>query len=129
MGYDLHIHRSPEDWSEAADGIAGEEWRAFVESAEDFTLTGGVAAQTPDGETLSYENPDLAVWNDHPDGTEVPFDFRDGRVVVKNPDAPTIERMVQVAASLAARVQGDDGEWYPEEASSDGRSKRRWWRR
>jgi hypothetical protein len=33
---------------------------------------------------------------------------------VKNPDAPTIAKMVSVAGQLGARVQGDEGESYPE---------------
>ena len=33
----------------------------------------------------------------------------------KNPDAPTIRKMLQIASALNAKVQGDDGEFYTEE--------------
>ena len=42
-----------------------------------------------------------------------PFYWADGNVVCKNPDAAMIERMVEMARRLGARVQGDDGELYP----------------
>jgi hypothetical protein len=40
------------------------------------------------------------------------FDFREGRVAVKNPDEATIATMLVVARALGARVEGDDGEIY-----------------
>jgi hypothetical protein len=105
MGYDLHVTRG--------DGqpIGEAEWRAYVASDRELDLTGVAEAETPDG-TLRYENPGLACWRGHPAGEPVWFDFRDGQVVVKNPDEPTIGKMLIIAAALRARVQGDDGEIY-----------------
>jgi hypothetical protein len=105
MGYDLHVTRG--------DGkpIGEAEWRAYVASDRELDLTGVAEAETPDG-TLRYENPSLACWRGHPAGEQVWFDFRDGEVVVKNPDEPTIGKMLVMAAALRARVQGDDGEIY-----------------
>ena len=77
-----------------------------------MTLTGEVTATTTSGETIGYANPLLATWNAHPDDGPVPFDFRKGRVVVKNPDDATLEKMRSLAAALTARVQGDEGEFY-----------------
>jgi hypothetical protein len=63
------------------------------------------------------EGPDIsadewkAILVDEP-GLSERFDFRDGRIVVKNPDQATIAKMVAIAESLGARVQGDDGELY-----------------
>ena len=84
----------------------------------------------PAGETLHYKNEHLANWTGHPSGDDVPLDFRRGQVVVKkDPDAPTIARMIELAATLGARVQGDDGAWY-DDAPSARRPQRRWpWRR
>ena len=35
-----------------------------------------------------------------------------GDIETKNPDAPVIQKMILIAESLNARVQGDDGEVY-----------------
>ena len=110
MGYDLHIFRG-EEWSER-DDIPTQEWLAAVEGARNLTLTGFVEATTPSGETLRYDDPTLAEWSGHPSGMVRLFDFRRGQVIVKDPDPPTIVRLVQLAAVLGARVQGDDGEFY-----------------
>jgi len=113
MGYDLHVTRG--DGRPIAEG----EWRAYVAGDPELDLTGFAEAPTPEG-TLKYENPGLACWRRHPSGEVVWFDFRRGQVVVKNPDEPTIAKMLAVAHALRARVQGDDGEIYE---SSDGRPK------
>ncbi len=126
MGYDLHIIRG-EDWAEA-EPVPADAWITLVEGLSDFNITGAVEATNAAGELVRYESPALAHWTAHPSGLEVPFDCRDGQVVVKNPDGPTIRRMVEVAVELDARVQGDDGEWYDGPPAPTGRSKgvRRW---
>jgi hypothetical protein len=113
MGYDLHVTRGDRR------PIAEAEWSAYVAGDPELDPTGVAEAPTPEG-TLKYENPGLACWRGHPSGEEVWFDFRDGQVVVKNPDEPTIGKMLAVARALRARVQGDDGEIYE---SPDGRPK------
>jgi hypothetical protein len=105
VGYDLHVTRGE------ARPIAEAEWRSYVSGDPEFDLTGAADVPTPEG-ALRYENPGLACWRSHPSGEIVWFDFRDGRIVVKNPDEPTIERMLIVARALGARVEGDDGEIY-----------------
>ena len=66
----------------------------------------------PDGAVVRYENPSLATWLGHPSGVPVPLDFREGAVVVKNPDEHTIGRLKVLATRLGARVQGDEGDFY-----------------
>jgi hypothetical protein len=105
VGYDLHVTRGDRS------PIAAAEWRTYVAGDPEFELAGVAETPTPDG-TLRYENPDLAIWRGHPSGEAVWFDFRRGRVVVKNPDEPTIGKMVTVARALGGHVQGDDGEIY-----------------
>jgi hypothetical protein len=61
---------------------------------------------------VRYENPSLAMWVGHPSGMPVSLDFREGAVVVKNPDDHTIDRLKVLATRLGARVQGDEGELY-----------------
>lgn len=57
------------------------------------------------------EAPGLAVWSDCPGGP-CWFDYRGGRIVVKNPDDVVMTKMQQIAAHLGARVQGEEGEYY-----------------
>lgn len=111
MGYDVHITRG-DWWDQESIRISDQEWLDVVHRDPDLTLTGEVTATTPGGETLGYVSPLLAAWNTHPDGGPVPFDFREGRVIVKNPDDAALEKMRSVATALAARVQGDGGEFY-----------------
>jgi hypothetical protein len=107
----LHITRG-KHWTDSdASPIAQSDWERLVGSDPDLEMTGVAEADTPDG-TLRYENRGLAVWRRHPSGENVWFDFRQGRVVVKNPDEATIEKMLAVARELGARVVGDDGEAY-----------------
>ena len=105
MGYDLQITRG------GRAPVGEQEWRSYVAADPEFELTGVAETPTPDG-VLRYENPGLACWSGHPGGEQVWFDFRRGRVVVKNPDEPTIAKMIEVARALGARVEGDDGEVY-----------------
>jgi hypothetical protein len=73
-------------------------------------LTGTAEAKTPDA-VLRYENPGLAIWTKAPhSGTW--FDYRRGRIVVKNPDPEILAKMKQIAGKLRAKVIGDEGEEY-----------------
>ena len=111
MGYDLHITKA-QHWTDSeASPISDDEWRVVVAGYSDFEFTKAAEVVSPGG-TLRYENPGLVVWNGHPNEVTVWFDFRHGRVVVKNPDEATIARMIAVAGRLGARVIGDDGEMY-----------------
>jgi hypothetical protein len=49
-------------------------------------------------------------------------DWREGRIVVKNPDGAILARMREVASALNARVQGDDGEAYDEALGTPDRA-------
>jgi hypothetical protein len=55
------------------------------------------------------------------------FDFRNGRVVAKNPDERALAKMITIARHLGARVRGDDGEFY--DAKDAGGRPRSWWSR
>ncbi|MCC5951689.1 MAG: hypothetical protein JJU45_06290 [Acidimicrobiia bacterium] len=112
MGYDVHITRG-DWWEDDREHIGGHEWTRVVQRDPDLTITGEVSASTPAGETLTYRSELLAMWTAHPSSEPIPFDFRDGRVVVKNPDESILAKMIEVAANLNAAVQGDEGETYP----------------
>ena len=116
MGYDVHITRAT-DWAASkSNPITLEEWLAYVASDPEFRLDGFAEARTPAGDNLRYENPGLAVWTgwpgSGPDGNFAWFDWRAGRIVVKNPDDEILKKMCDVAKKLGGRVQGDEGEFH-----------------
>jgi hypothetical protein len=96
-------------------------------------------ADTSDG-TLRYENIGLVVWTAYSHhasaGNMAWFDYQNGNIVVKNPDEEIIAKLLRIAASLAARVQGDEGEFYPESlqrylspSRAFDRKNKPWWKR
>lgn len=128
MGYDLHITRKP-DWSDE-DGpeISFQEWADLVEADPDLRLDGVAEATFPQGTVLRYVNPGVAVWTAHPRGEENGLAWiihEGGEISVKTPDEAFIAKMVEIAGRLDARVQGDDGEYYPRPPATRGRLGRR----
>ena len=116
MGYEVHITRA-RNWVDSEDfPITLAEWKAYCSGDADFNLTGTAIAKLPNGKTLSYENDGLAVWTafsgHDPDDNQAWFDYRGGRIVVKNPSREIIEKMKLVAERLGARVVGDEDESY-----------------
>jgi hypothetical protein len=141
MGYDVHIIRAAE-WSESeATPITLEEWLAYVAPDPEMRLDGFAEARTPDGRVIRVEGAGLSVWTAWPGEGEGDnhawMDYRRGRIVVKNPDPAILTKMCAIAERLTAKVQGDDGESYPE--ASDGQEddtgdsssepKFPWWKR
>jgi hypothetical protein len=100
LGYDLHITRK-NSWSDdEGSAITFDEWLAYIrtdnevgrhslDSEHKFLFTRG-----------SFEWP--LWWNP-----------RLGEIYTKNPDETTIEKMVEIAKHLKARVLGDNAEEYP----------------
>jgi hypothetical protein len=123
VSYELRVIRGEHGTEDNA--IPADVWLSLVRESPDLRITGAVEATTPAGHTVRYENEHLAEWTGHPSGTAVPFDFREGHVVVKNPDEPTIARLIDLAAALGGRVQGDEGEWYDKSPTPPRRQPRR----
>jgi hypothetical protein len=120
MGYNVYITRGT-DWFENDEvQISLEEWLAYVKSDPEMRIDNNAEAQTSDG-ILRYENIGLAVWISYTRHDEAGnmawFDFQSGNIVVKNPDEEILTKMCRIAESLRARVQGDEGESYPEALS------------
>ena len=117
MGYEVHIVRSEEWWDEEGGGISLDEWiEYYVQNNAAMRLDGEAEAQTLDGSTIRYENEGVAVWGGYSghqeSGDKAWFDYRDGRVVVKNPDSEILRRMHEIASKSGAKVVGDEGEEY-----------------
>lgn len=88
-----------------AAGIPAAEWESVVAAQPDFTWSTRVRARTPSGRSW-VECPPVACWTGHPDGHEVPFflDKDEETVDVWQPDQPTRDRVVAMAAALGATV-------------------------
>jgi hypothetical protein len=137
MGYDVRITRA-EDWRESeATPITLEEWLAYVASDPEMRLDGFAEARNPKtGEIIRYKSPGLSVWTASSGGAAL-MDHLCGNIVVKNPDSAILRKMCAIAERLGARVQGDEGEMYPEaldllretEDLRLRRSKTPWWKR
>jgi hypothetical protein len=131
VGYEVHITRAAH-WTESeALPISINEWLAYVASDAEMRLDAVASATTPAGESIAFDSPGLAVWTawsqNDVDGSRAWFDHEEGRVVVKNPDEVILQKMIAIAAHFGARVQGDDGECYPEVPGPTGQKP--WWRR
>jgi hypothetical protein len=100
VGYDVHITRADE-WSDNADApISLDDWKAVAETEADLVAD----PRNGDGFFLARGLRD--------DGGDGWFDWYEGDVFTKDPDRPTLAKMLSLAARLNARVQGDEGELY-----------------
>ena len=117
MGYDIHITRQ-ENWFDEDDNrnISIDEWKALVTSDPEMRLDNFAEVTTPPGDTLRVENDGLSVWTkysgDGLKGNHAWFDYRKGTIVVKNPDDEILNKMLDIANKLKAKVQGDESEIY-----------------
>jgi hypothetical protein len=98
MGYDLHI-TGRRDWSDTGHDIRSSEWLSLVTNDPELRLD-------------TTQGPFFAVWSGPSQDAAPWLDWRDGQIFTKNPDAPLIDKMIQLAQALGATVQGDDGELY-----------------
>ena len=142
MGYEVHITRR-EDWSDE-DGplITLDEWLAYVEADPEMRGDGYAEAKAPDGSVLRVDDPGIAVWtawSKHGEGGGMAwFSHFEDRISFKNPDVEVLRKMHQIAVTLDAMVQGDDGELYDAKGESDWQEiggppvvesmKKPWWK-
>ncbi len=113
MGYDLHITRA-ENWCEnEGHEISPSEWHDIINCDPELRLD-------------PQNGPHFAIWEHgslDPAAQEEHGRLRGwlnwsyGNIDTKNPDPPLLEKMIDIARLLDARVQGDEGEWYPHDTS------------
>jgi len=99
MVYDLHITRAKWHWDSEKQPITVAEWLGIVEGDPELRLAG-------------YNGPYFAIWNGSSECPEPWLDWLRGEIYSKSPDDALIDKMVQIARGLGAKVQGDDGEVY-----------------
>ena len=127
MGYDVHITRK-KDWiDKGGPRISEDEWRAYVSSDSEMVISGVAEHTNPQGETIRLTHPLLTEWRHHSSGSPVWFSYFEGSLVVKSPDEECLSKMRRIAATLRARVQGDEGEFYDQSAATPTTEKRRSW--
>ncbi|MGO0931982.1 hypothetical protein ACTPED_20320, partial [Clostridioides difficile] len=90
-----------EHWADPeTSDISFEEWLIYVNSDRELELMEGESSQG------------YCEWNTHPTerapNSRPWFSYWNGNIDTKNPDAPTIRRMIGIASVLNAKVQGDD---------------------
>lgn len=130
MGYSLHITRKA-NWSDDDDSaeISLHEWRRYVQSDDEMEMESTATGMTKNDEVLEFESEGLAFWRNYSrhgkDGNKAWFLFHNGQIEVKNPDVEIRNKMIAVAASLNAKVQGDDGEEY---TGIEPVRKKMWWK-
>ncbi|MEM9295827.1 MAG: hypothetical protein AAGA57_08495 [Planctomycetota bacterium] len=102
MGYDIHITRG-RDWFEAYDNadiaITAEEWIGYVKEDPELSLAG-------------YNGDYFALWSGKCEYDDPWFDWISGVIYTKNPDEAIIDKAVQIASQLDARVIGESDEIY-----------------
>lgn len=101
MGYDLHITRK-DCWAEEEDSrsITLPEWQAYV--AGDPEVIADPENPNEDNYVYIRAAGNWPLW----------FNPRLGNIYTKNPEQDVIDKMVKIAQTLNARVQGDDQEFY-----------------
>ncbi|MTW11090.1 hypothetical protein GM658_10795 [Pseudoduganella eburnea] len=112
-GYDLHITRATEWALSSKQPISELEWKAAVASDGQLEMDSTATAESPrTREVIQASNTLMASWIDPSSKEKHYFYYFGGEITVKNPSKNAIAKMKAVAKKLAARVQGDEGEWY-----------------
>jgi hypothetical protein len=124
MGFELHITRKEDAYDdEPALDISLAEWLAYVGGDPEFRLDNFAQVELPDGGVLRTEKEGIAVWTAYSlDGVgqnHAWFTYYKGSVDVKNPDQEIINKMVDMAQALGARVVDDEGTVYEKEGYLD----------
>jgi hypothetical protein len=144
MGYDVHITRQ-DNWFDQDDikRISLEEWLNYVANDADIRLDNYAEATTSNSETIRIESEGLSIWTAYSGngvwGNYAWLNYDFGNIVVKNPDKEIISKMVDIASSLNAKVQGEEGEVYhsmPDvkitsgqvDGSETKRKNKAWWK-
>ncbi len=114
MGYDVHITRK-ENWfdQDKKKSIALKEWINYIQSDKEMELVNEAVHQSTQ---LTYQNSGLAIWTGYSghghNHNYAWFDFRNGNIVIKNPDTEIINKVRKIAEQLKASVQGDEGNYF-----------------
>jgi hypothetical protein len=103
------------------------EWLRHVAQDSEFRLDNYAQVELPDGSVLRTEEEGIAVWTAYsgegPGQGHAWFTYFRGCIDVKNPDQEIINKMVDIAKALDAKVQDDEGTVYGTEGYLDRQGK------
>lgn len=128
MGYELHITRQ-ENWfdEDAQREITMKEWTDYVSLDLEMRLDNYAEIELPDRKVLRTEEEGISVWEKYSRNGENQnfawFYYSSGNICVKNSDQEIINKMVDIAGALGAKVQGDECELYKKEDYLDANLK------
>lgn len=106
MGLELHITRAAFYADNDSQQISADEWLAYIASDSELTL--------------SPENGEhFVIWSGKSAYDRPWLDWFEGNVFTKWPDTALYQKMLQIARTLNAKVQDDDGTIYPDESDWD----------
>lgn len=96
--------------------VSLKEWNELLSNDPDMRLDNFAEATTTNGETIIIESDGLSVWTKYSGNglheNYAWFSYSQGNIIVKNPDNEILNKMIDLAVKLNAKVQGDDGAIY-----------------
>ena len=104
MSISVAISRRSDPFDESGPAIEKDEWQAIANSSTDFQFSADA----------------IYLWTGNAAAVPIAFEWWDGQVEVKNPDAVTIARMKQLARKMNATVFSETGEVFNEAGHSAG---------
>lgn len=135
MAYEYHIVRQTnyEEWQEE-DEISEEEWLAITASniteAEwrDY-IAADAELQYSDADTMMHGSL-YCNWLGHSynKGIIPYFWYHSGTISAKYPTQETLQKMIDIATDLKARVKSDDCEYHDEDGACFIAVKQHWWK-
>ena len=106
----VYISRRSDPLDDTGPSIAAESWLQYVDSEPDF--------RTPERSEAEWLGPYARILSNY--SIPFAFDWANGQVEVKNPDAPTIARMKQLAAKFSSSVFSETGELFDDSGTHAG---------
>lgn len=119
MGYEVMITRKIDIFDAAGPAVTVEDLIGLIADDGSLAVREDVTREVEIGGGRVELTEPLVLWTGHPDRGEVPLYVSRGDVRVKNPDQLVIVKLMEIAASLGARVQDENGEVFalPEDAA------------
>lgn len=127
MSYQVHITRKATDWADKQDlaAITLAEWEAYVASDAEMRLDHRIEESELVPSATSVAHPSgMSVWLAYSKKKRVGkyawFYHDHDHITVEGPDEEILGKMLAIAHTLGARVQGDDGEYFDDADQSYG---------
>ena len=108
MSYYVTITRKPSPYWHSGEQISEAEWRNIALSHSDIRPP----TELELAKVAPFGSESDLVWTGHPTHPVVWFDWYEGQIEVKNPDAIILTKMAALAKQLGAHLIGENGEVY-----------------